>query len=67
MAAVPWARRRPALTDGSFGPMLISMSDGSIARRRVLVGGLMLALTAVGGRTAAGASKPTISVHKSPT
>lgn len=33
----------------------------------MVVGGLVLALTAVGGRAAAGASKPTISVHKSPT
>jgi hypothetical protein len=43
------------------------MSDRSIGRRGVLVGGLALALTAVGGRAALSASKPTIAVHKSPT
>jgi hypothetical protein len=43
------------------------MSDRAIARRGLLVGGLALALSAVGGRAAMGASKPTIAVHKSPT
>ncbi|HEX7784778.1 MAG TPA: hypothetical protein VF653_01030 [Methylomirabilota bacterium] len=36
-------------------------------RRRLLVGGLTLAVAVLGGRPARGASKPTISVHKSPT
>jgi hypothetical protein len=36
-------------------------------RRRVLVGGLFLVTAAVGGRPGAAFSKPTITVHKSPT
>lgn len=35
-------------------------------RRQVLIGGLFLATSTVGGRQAA-AAKPTITVHKSPT
>ena len=38
-----------------------------IARRCVLIGGLTLALAALGRRAAGGASKPVVSVHKSPT
>jgi hypothetical protein len=39
-----------------------------IARRRVLVSGLSLVLVALGrGPAARAASKPTITVHKSPT
>lgn len=38
-----------------------------IARRGVLIGSLALALTAMGGRPVWGATKPTVSVHKSPT
>ncbi|HEY7433667.1 MAG TPA: hypothetical protein VIE41_00890 [Methylomirabilota bacterium] len=37
-----------------------------LARRRLLVGGVTLALAA-GGRLADAAAKPTIAVHKSPT
>lgn len=38
-----------------------------IARRCMLIGGLTLALTALGRQAAVGASKPIVSVHKSPT
>jgi hypothetical protein len=38
-----------------------------IARRSILVGGLTVALLAVGGRAGLEASKATIAVHKSPT
>ena len=36
-------------------------------RRELLAGGLALAMSAASGRHAASASKPTITVHKSPT
>jgi hypothetical protein len=41
--------------------------SGPLARRSILVGGATLALAAVAGRLGAAASKPAITVHKSPT
>jgi hypothetical protein len=38
-----------------------------VPRRDVLTGSLILAMTATAGRHAAAASKPTITVQKSPT
>jgi hypothetical protein len=50
----------------------ITRQDGQgttapLARRCVLIGGLSLGLTALARRSGGAASKPTISVHKSPT
>ena len=39
----------------------------AISRRRVLLGGLSLGLMVAGGRPVIAASKPTVTVHKSPT
>jgi hypothetical protein len=38
-----------------------------IARRGMLAGSLALVAITLGGRPVGGASKPTVSVHKSPT
>ena len=62
------------MTRSRFGLILERMSTvttavgkGILARRSVLVGGVTLALAAAGVRLGSAASKPTITVHKSPT